>query len=113
MLVHAKLEMQRIKRVDANYKQLTWREVQEALKGGAPANIADLQTLIMMHIKDLSISIRGANTDPYKQFWNVNSYGGLESPKPKKFVEMHLLKCLDPVCFLLSLRVEPGRSYGI
>lgn len=41
-LLHA-IEMQRIKRVDANYKQLTWREVQEALMGGAPANIADLQ----------------------------------------------------------------------
>lgn len=31
-LLHA-IEMQRIKRVDANYKQLTWREVQGDIEG--------------------------------------------------------------------------------
>ena len=96
-----------LKRVDANYKQLTWREVQEALKDGAPANIADLQTLIMMHIKDLSISIRGANTDPYKQFWNVNSYGGLESPKPEEVCRDALVEMLRPCLLSIGLRVEP------
>lgn len=55
----------------------------------------------MMHIKDLSIS----TVEPIQIL--ISSFGTLTAMvvwkvlNQKKFVEMHLLKCLDPVCFLL------------
>lgn len=105
-LLHA-LAKQRVQRADVNFKRPTWLEVQEILKGGVPANIADLQALVMEHIRDIGKRMAGANTDPYKQFWNVDSYGRIDSPKPEEDCRDVLVEMLRPLLNPLGVRVEP------
>ncbi|MEX1200282.1 MAG: hypothetical protein WEB02_05790 [Methylophaga sp.] len=105
-LLHASAK-QRIQRADANFKRLLWFEVQETLKGGAPANVDDLQALVITHIHDIGRRIIGRNTDPYKQFWNVTSYGHVKSPKPEEDCRDNLVEMLRPLLAPLGLNVEP------
>ncbi|QYM92106.1 hypothetical protein [Dickeya zeae] len=105
-LLHA-LATQRVQRADVNFKRPTWFEVQEVLKGGDPANIADLQALVMTHIRDINKRITAANTDPYKQFWNVNGYGQLDTPKPEEDCRDALVEMLRPLLAPLGVRAEP------
>lgn len=105
-LLHA-LATQQVQRADAKFKRPTWFDVEETLRGGAPTNIADLQALVMMHIRDIGRRITGANTDPYKQFWNVDSYGRVVSPKPEEDCRDALVEMLRPLLAPLGLRVEP------
>lgn len=105
-LKHA-LATQRILRADSKYIRPSWLKIQEALKGGIPANAADLQALAIAHIEDIGNRIAGANTDPYKQFWNVDSNGRIDTPKPEEDCRDALVEMLRPRLAPLSIRVEP------
>lgn len=105
-LLHA-LASQRILRADANFKRPTWIDVQRCVKGGAPANIADLQALALIHVKDIRSRIVGANTDPYKQFWNVDSRGKIQSPKPEEDCRDAFVEMLRPLLNRVGVRAEP------
>lgn len=55
-------------RREAEYKQPSWSKTTEALRGGKPANMADLHALILDHLEGLKAEIRQSNTDTYKVF---------------------------------------------
>lgn len=105
-LRHA-LASQKVLQIDAAYDQPGWRDVVEALSNGAPANIADLQALVLDHLHDLDRSLRGSNTDPYKQFWNVDQWGRPTEPKPEEVGRDALVTMLRPRLSPHGLSTEP------
>lgn len=105
-LQHA-LTTQRVRYADAHFRRPSWQEVQQSLSGGIPANIADLQALVMDLISTIGQQIAGANTDPHKQFWNVDSYGRIDNPKPEEICRDAFVEMLRGRLRPLGLHVEP------
>ncbi len=81
---------------DAAYRQPTIEQVQAALDGGAPANAADLHALLTEHLADAHATIRGADSNLWRQFWNEDGYGRPENPKPEESCRDALLAYLRP-----------------
>ena len=71
------LAMQRTRRRDAEYRRPNWDEAAASFANHEPANVADLCALTVAELEDIAVHIRSANTDIYKQFWNVDSFGRL------------------------------------
>ncbi|EIK7038363.1 hypothetical protein PHM88_004383 [Escherichia coli] len=65
-----------------------------------PANVMDLYSLLLDHIRDTSNRIANENTDIYKQFWNEDSYGRTLTPKPEE-------SCRNIFLDLLRVRLNP------
>lgn len=105
-LQHA-LATQRVRHADTHFRRPSWREVQQSLSGGMPANIADLKALVMSLINNIGRQLTGANTDPYKQFWNVDRYGRIKAPKPEEICRDALVDMLRIPLIPLGLHVEP------
>jgi hypothetical protein len=91
----------------AKYRQPSWPEATEALKGGRPANIADLHALVLDHIGALKGEIRLSNTDTYKAFWRCNSKGAVDRPEIEDICRDRLIDLLRPRLVLLGIRIEP------
>jgi len=85
---------------DASYRQPTIEQVQAALDGGAPANAADLHALLAEHLADAHATIRGADSNLWRQFWNEDGYGRPEA-KPEE-------SCRDALLALLRPRLPSG-----
>jgi hypothetical protein len=94
------LANQRARSREMNYKQPNWAETIATLSGGVPANIADLQALVVEHLKDISKRIGTQNIDVYKDFWNEDSHGRPADPKIEESARNVLLG-------LLKIRLEP------
>lgn len=93
------LAQQRIRRIDAQFQQPSWKEAVVALMNGIPAGIADLHALILAHLVDLGPHIASANTDIYKRFWNEDSHGRITVPKAEE-------SCRDVLVELLRARLS-------
>jgi hypothetical protein len=89
------------------YKQPSWSDVTEALRGGRPANIADLSALILDHLQTIKREVRHLNTDPYKAFWRCNLRGAVERPEIEDVCRDRLIEIMKPRLIPLGLRVEP------
>ncbi len=50
-------------------------QVVRTLSNSEPANSSDLKALIIDTLTEISEDIRHGNTDPYKQFWNIDCQG--------------------------------------
>jgi hypothetical protein len=94
------LANQRARYREMNYKQPNWTETIATLSGGVPANVADLQALVVEHLKEISKRIGTQNIDVYKEFWNEDSYGRPVDPKIEESARNVLLG-------LLKVRLEP------
>lgn len=90
---------QRVVNRDATYRHpghLGIDQVQGALNAGAPANVADLRALLVEHLADTDSTIRGANSNLWRQFWNEDSHGRPDTPKPEESCRDALLAFLRP-----------------
>lgn len=105
-LKHA-LAGQAVLYIDTAYEQPNWRQVVEALANRLPANVADLQALVFAHFNDLKESIAHSNVDLFKRFWNEDSYGKVELPKPEESCRDVLVELLRPRLQPLGILVEP------
>jgi hypothetical protein len=94
------LASQRTRRRDAEYVQPDWRQTASALFRDFPANVADLHALLLSHLRDIKQNIASSNTDIYKRFWNEDSYGRIDTPKPEE-------SCRDVLVDMLRQRLRP------
>jgi hypothetical protein len=74
---------QHTRRRDAEFHQPNWKQAAAALANKAPANVADLCALVAAQLYDLNTHIVSGNADIYKQFWNVDSFGRITTPRPE------------------------------
>ncbi len=101
------LAAQRARFRDARYCRPNWDDASTAMVDGSPANVADLCALAVAQLEDIAIHIRSANTDIYKQFWNVDSYGRLTEPRPEETSRDALLTLLKPRMNTRGVMAEP------
>ncbi|MDD5114093.1 MAG: hypothetical protein PHC94_08745 [Methylobacter sp.] len=89
------------------FVQPNWQQVIDALSNGKPAHIADLHALTIEHLKDIGVKIRSENTDIFKSFWNEDSYGRINDPKPEESCRDRLIDLLKPKFVPLDINIEP------
>ena len=94
-------------RREAEYEQPSWEETTEALRGGRPANMADLHALILDHIATLKAEIRQSNTDIYKMFWKTKARGVIDVPLVEDICRDRMIDLLKPRLLPLEIRIEP------
>lgn len=101
------LANQRARYREMIYKQPNWAETIATLSGGAPANVADLQALVVEDLCEISKRIGTQNIDIYKDFWNEDSHGRPVDPKIEESARNVLLGLLKTRLDPLGIIVEP------
>ena len=76
-------DSQLVIRRDAHYHHPDIALVCETLNGGTPANPGDLAALLVDRLQEIAAQIRDGNTDGWKKYWNVDSYGRPTDPRPE------------------------------
>ncbi len=94
-------DAQRVTWRDASYRHPNIEQVCQALNGGTPANPGDLAALVMDRLLELADQIRRGNTDDWRQYWNLDSHGRLEEPRPEE-------PCRDALLSDLRQRLPQG-----
>ena len=102
-------DSQRVIRRDAEYHHPTIEQVCETLKGGTPANPGDLAALLMDRLQEIATRIRTGNTNDWRQYWNEDSYGRPQEPKPENSCRDALLSSLRAQ-LPSGVSVEPERK---
>ncbi|MBB5045486.1 putative NACHT family NTPase [Rhodopseudomonas rhenobacensis] len=105
-ILHA-LANQRQRRRDAEYDRPDWPQAIAALRNAAPSTVADLYALLVAHLRGLAHSIARANTDIFKQFWNLDSYARTAEPRPEEACRDNLVTLLRPSLLPLGITAEP------
>lgn len=77
------LDSQLVIRRDAHYRHPDIALVCETLNGGTPANPGDLAALLVDRLQEIAAQIRASNTNGWKKYWNVDSYGRPTDPRPE------------------------------
>lgn len=67
-------------RRDAEFDYATLQQVMEVLLNGPPANLRDLQALVLDHLDGLAVQLRKGDADGWRQFWNTAN-GKTTTPK--------------------------------
>jgi hypothetical protein len=101
------LANQRARYREMNYRQPNWVEAIATLSGEAPANVADLQALVVEHLREINKRIGTQNIDVYKDFWNEDSHGRPVDPKPEESARNVLLGLLKTRLDPLGVITEP------
>jgi hypothetical protein len=101
------LANQRARYREMIYKQPNWAETIATLSGGAPANVADLQALVVEDLTEISRRIGTLNFDVYKDFWNEDAHGRPVNPKIEESARNVLLGLLKTRLDPLGIIVEP------
>ena len=67
------------------------------MKGGTPANPDDLAALVVDRLNELADQIQkgSTSTDDWRQYWNLDSYGRPEEPRPENSCRDALLSDLQ------------------
>ena len=94
-------DAQRVTWRDAGYSHPNIEQVCQALNGGTPANPSDLAALVMDRLRELTVQIRTGNTDDWRQYWNLDSHGRPEEPRPEE-------PCRDALLSDLRQRLPQG-----
>lgn len=89
-------DSQRIIRRDAEYCHPTLQQACQALRGGPPANPADLAALTVDRLRNIATSIRTTDRDEWRLFWNEGSHGKPGEPKVENSCRSALRTLLDP-----------------
>ena len=90
---------QRTESRDAAYAHPSWDSVAETLRGGLPSSVADLLALVTDHLDDFGAEIRGGDENAWRGFWNEDSFGRPDTPKPEN-------SCRDVVMGALRARLD-------
>lgn len=101
------LASQNVRLVDSKFAQPTWQQTLATLANLAPANIADLNALVLFNLQDIQHVISNGNTDIYKRFWNEGSYGKISTPKVEDSCRDVLVDLLRDRLRLKGVSVEP------
>jgi len=101
------LANQRQRRRDTEYDRPDWPKTVAALANRAPATIADFHALLVAQLRDLAHRIARANTDIFKQFWNLDGYARITEPRPEEACRDDVITLLKPVLNPLGIMVEP------
>lgn len=94
-------EKQRIVYRDASYRHPDISQAQRTLSNQAPANAADLAALLCDRLAGIGDHLRGDNTNPWRQFWNEDSYRRPDRGKPED-------SCRDVLLDMLKQRLPRG-----
>jgi hypothetical protein len=89
----------------SRYQRPTWRTVCAALKGGAPANIADLKALFLDSLADSTRDIRHSNLDRYRVYWHGGR--GKTRPQDEEYCRDRLVEYLRERLKPVGIWVEP------
>ena len=87
-------DQQRVLSRDAHFRHAPAERVAEALRGGRPANAADLSAFVADHLDDLAAEFAGSDENAWRPFWNEDSHGGAVEPKPEESCRDALLGAL-------------------
>ena len=66
---------------DAAFRHPTVVQVCQTLAGGVPSNAGDLAALLVNRLEEISLRIRTANTNDWRQYWNEDQYRRPSEPK--------------------------------
>ncbi|MBJ9266299.1 hypothetical protein I5497_04295 [Citrobacter freundii] len=105
-LSHAKSN-QIIRYRESQFYHADWKQAVSTLVNETPANVMDLYSLLLDHLRDISNRITYENTDIYKQFWNEDSYGRTLAPKPEESCRHIFLELLRTRLIPLKISCEP------
>jgi hypothetical protein len=105
-LLHA-LDNQQQRRRDSEYDRPGWPQTIAALSNRAPATVADLHALLVVHLQDFALCVARANTDIFKQFWNLDSYSRPTESRPEEACRDVVITLLRPGLLPLGVTVEP------
>jgi len=94
-------DSQWIIRRDTEYRHPDVRQVCETLQNGPPANAADLAALVMDQLRDIADQIHTSDSNDWRQYWNEDSYGRPQNPKPEN-------SCRDALLSSLRAQLPPG-----
>ena len=83
---------------DASYAHPTVRQVQCTVRNLVPANAADLLALVNDRLSDVSLELRGSNSNLWRQFWNEGPHRNPAEPK-------HEESCRDALLAALQIRL--------
>ena len=104
-LQHAIYEQQLLRR-KALFKPASITEVCNTLANLQPANAADLQALVLDHLRLLAHEIRHSSTDNYDQYWDGST------PKVENACRNVLLSHLQPRLHPLGVSAEQEGTYA-
>ena len=90
-------DRQRVLRREETYRHPGAAQVRSTLRNGPPANPGDLAALITDRIDELAGRIRTANTDDWRQYWNLDQYERPCGPKPENSCRDALLSDLRKI----------------
>ena len=88
-------DRQLVVRREAGYQHPGAAQVRSTLRNGPPANPGDLAALITDRLDEIAHLIRSANTDDWRQYWNVDQYERPCKPKPENSCRDALLSDLQ------------------
>ena len=92
-------DRQRTESRDAAYAPPSVERAADLLRGGLPANTADLLALVTDHLDDFAAEVRGGDENAWRGFWNEDRYGRPVDPKPEN-------SCRDVVLGALRARLD-------
>ena len=92
-------DRQRAETRDAGYAHACVERVAETLRGGLPTNAPDLLALVADHLDDFAAELSGGDENAWHGFWNEDSYGRPQNPKPEN-------SCRDVVLGALRARLD-------
>lgn len=95
-------ESQRGASREANFRRSSAADIVRTLADAEPANAADLQALLVQHLRDIAQDDRDDNTTGYLRYWNVDSHGRPTDPRPEN-------ECRDRLLELLRERLRPTK----
>jgi len=105
-VLNAKAQQQ-ARRREADYDRPDWPRTVDALSKGPPATVADLHAMLIGHLEDARATLAHGNTDGFKVFWNLDSYGRPVTPLPEETCRDRLVDILRNGLLPLSVTVEP------
>ena len=105
-------QSQRIVYREASYRHPSPTQVQETLRLGRPANVADLAALLGETLRDLAREIRDGNVDGYKQFWNLDPHARPTEPRVEDACRDTLLERLRDRLRILGIDAQPEGHYA-
>ena len=101
------MAQQRVRMIDAQYRQPTVQQVVSTLSNGSSSSIGDLHALLLDHLEDLNPVIAATNVDVFKRFWNEDSYGKVVNPKNEESCRDYLVELLRARTISQSVVLEP------
>ena len=79
---------------DRSYVHPNVEQVLNTLRNLLPANAGDLTALLNDRLGDISLDLRGGNSNIWRQFWNEDEHGRLNEPKHENSCRDALLETL-------------------